>query len=270
MPGKPVALVTGAARGIGQATAAEFAARGYDVGITDIDAAALAAAADSLRQHGASVFAVAGDLADLAFAESFIVQAAEALGVPDVLVNNAAWRELVTMREISPQSWDRTIRICLTAPAFLARWAAARMEPRRRGTIINVSSIMSAHASGLAPAYVAAKGGMDSLTYDLAALFGPSGIRVLAVNPGAVDTQLSAEMAKQPQSSADAGVREWSEQMISLRRWAGAEEIARCIAWLAGDEASYLTGTTIVVDGGWSRQFYPYGLKHAMRPREFP
>lgn len=270
MPDKRVALVTGAARGIGEATAAEFARRGYDVGITDLDAAALSSVSDKLRRSGANVFFVAGDLADLAFAESFVANATDALGVPDVLVNNAAWRELVTMREISQESWERTLRICLTAPAFLARWTAERMELRRRGAIINVSSIMSAHASGLAPAYVAAKGALDSLTYDLAALYGPSGIRVLAVNPGAVDTQLSDEMAKQAQPDAADNVRAWSEQMISLRRWAGAEEIARAIAWLAGDEASYLTGTTIVVDGGWSRQFYPYGLKHAMRPQQFP
>jgi 3-oxoacyl-[acyl-carrier protein] reductase len=269
MPNNRIALVTGASRGIGEATALEFAANGYDLAITSIDADDLKRVAERMRCGGVKIFALAGDLADLAFAQSFVQRAADELGEPHVLVNNAAWREMVTMREISVESWDKTLRVCLTAPAFLARWAAQRMEPLKRGVIINISSIMSGHASGLAPAYVAAKGAIDSLTYDLAALYGPSGIRVLSVQPGAVDTAMSADIAPK-ESKASTDVRQWSEQMISLGRWATVVEIARVIVWLAGDGASYLTGTTIAVDGGWSRQFYPYGLKHALKPDQFP
>ena len=210
-----------------------------------------------------------GDLADLGFAQSFVHAAINELGAPHVLVNNAAWRELVTMRKISTDSWERTLRVCLTAPAFMARWAAEQMEAMHRGVIINISSIMSGHANGLAPAYVASKGAIDSLTYDLAALYGPSGIRVLSVQPGAVDTAMSADLAAE-KSKESADLRQWSEEMISLRRWAQPQEIARAIIWLASDEASYITGTSIVLDGGWSRQLYPYGLKHAVRPTQFP
>ncbi len=269
MPEKRVALITGAPTGIGRATAFEFAANGYDLGITAFEAESLNNVAEQLRAKGATVLARPGDLADLRFAQSFVEAAAAELGAPHVLVNNAAWRELVTMREISTDSWERTLRVCVTAPAFMARWAAEQMEPLRRGVIINVSSIMSGQAHGFAPAYVASKGAIDSLTYDLAALYGPSGIRVLSVQPGAVDTAMSADIAPQDSQPA-ADLRQWTEQMISLRRWAQPQEIARAIVWLAGDEASYITGTSIALDGGWSRQLYPYGLKTALRPGQFP
>jgi NAD(P)-dependent dehydrogenase (short-subunit alcohol dehydrogenase family) len=267
MPEPRVALITGASRGIGEATALAFAEKGYNVAITATDAATLQAVADKIRSHGGKVVAFAGDLADLQFAESFVTQSVKSLGEPDVLVNNAAWRELVSMREISLESWEKTLRICLTTPAFLARWVASRMEPLRRGVIINVSSIMSQHPFGLAPAYIAAKGAMDALTYDLAALYGPSSIRVIAVNPGAIDTALSANLSAKPDEAS--AVREFSEEMISLRRWGKPEEIARTIVWLSGDDAAYITGTTIVADGGWSHQLYPVGLKRGMRPGQF-
>jgi 3-oxoacyl-[acyl-carrier protein] reductase len=259
-----MAVVTGAARGIGAAAALEFARRGYDVGLTDVLDVELAATAAQATAAGANVFARAGDLADLSFAEQFVAAASAQFGRLDVLVNNAAWRELLTMREISVESWDRTLRICLTAPAFLARWAAERMERQRRGVIINVSSIMSRQSWGMAPAYVAAKGGLDALTRDLAALYGPSGVRVVGISPGAVETDLSI-----PATPA-ADLRDWSEQMIPLRRWGTPAEIARVIVFLAGDGAAYITGTSVIVDGGWSHQSYPYGLKHALRPEQFP
>jgi 3-oxoacyl-[acyl-carrier protein] reductase len=259
-----LAVVTGAARGIGAATALEFARRGYDVAVTDILEAELAAAAAQAASAGADVFARHGDLADLAFAEQFVAAAVARFGRLDVLVNNAAWRELLTMREITVDSWERTLRLCLTTPAFLARWAAAEMERQRRGVIVNVSSIMSQQSWGMSPAYVAAKGGLEALTRDLAALYGPSGVRVVCVCPGAIDTDMTIP------STADADVRGWSEQMISLRRWGTPVEIAGAIVFLASDDAAYISGTALVVDGGWSRQSYPYGLKHALRPEQFP
>jgi 3-oxoacyl-[acyl-carrier protein] reductase len=262
--GKPVAVVTGAARGIGAATALEFARRGYNVGVTDVLEAELAATAAQATAAGARVFTRHGDLADLAFAERFIAAASAQFARLDVLINNAAWRELLTMREISVESWDRTLRICLTAPAFLARWAASQMERQRRGVIINVSSIMARQSWGMAPAYVAAKGGLDALTRDLAALYGASGVRVVGISPGAVETDLSIP------ATSGADLRDWSEQMIPLRRWGTPAEIARAIVFLAGDDAAYITGTSLVIDGGWSHQSYPYGLKHALRPEQFP
>src|SRR5581483_4657180 len=115
----------------------------------------------------------------------------------------------------------------------LARWAAEHMEPRRSGVIINISSIMSWQAAGIAPAYIACKGAIDSLTYELASLYGPSGIRVVAINPGAIDTEMSRDYRDDSGQSVTDEIRAFSEDMIMARRWGKPEEIARVIAFVA-------------------------------------
>jgi 3-oxoacyl-[acyl-carrier protein] reductase len=264
-----VALLTGAAGGIGQATALELARRGYALALVDCNATGLAALAALLPSTGPGPLILAGDLSDMAFAESSVRETIRRFGRLDLLVNNAAWRELFSMRRISLESWERTLRVCLTVPAFLARWAAEVMERQRRGTIINISSIRAFQPDGIAAAYVAAKGGLDALTYDLASLYGPAGIRVLAISPGAIDTELSRDYIDDSGQSLTTELRRSSEDMIPLGRWGRPEEIARMIALLAGDDASYLTGTTIVVDGGWTRNGTPRSLKQQMSPDDF-
>jgi NAD(P)-dependent dehydrogenase (short-subunit alcohol dehydrogenase family) len=270
---RPVALVTGASRGIGAATAREFARRGYDVTISARGEDGLGETAAAVEAAGGNGLALAGDLAepgDLEFARSLVDRTVERFGRIDVVVNNAAWREMATLRTIGLDSWERTIRIGLTVPAFLSRWAAEHMERAGRGgVIVNVSSIQSKRAAGFAPAYVAAKGGLDALTGDLAALYGPSGIRAVAINPGPIDTEMNADYFDPSGDSLKAQTNALVEDMVPLRRSGRPEEIARAIAWLASDEASYLTGTTVVVDGGWSTQHSPYSLKRLMFPGEF-
>jgi 3-oxoacyl-[acyl-carrier protein] reductase len=261
-----VALVTGASAGIGVAVAEEFAARGYGVGMGGRSAARLAEVGRRLEAAGGRVLAMAGDLADLDFAESAVRQVAARFGRLDVLVNNAAARELTTMREVTPAEWDRAIRVCLTAPAFMARWAAEEMEAGGGGVIVNVGSMMARQAHGVSPAYVSCKGAMESLTYDLAALYGPVGIRVVTVAPGAIDTAMSQVYEGNGpggQASEDP-VREFSESMTMLGRWGRPEEVARAVAWVASDEASYLTGATLVLDGGWSRMHMPLDVTRAV------
>ena len=268
MASAPIAIVTGASRGIGAATALELARRGYGVTLVARDPDALAEATRAVQQCGADALTLAGDLADLQFAESVVGTTMERWGRIDVLVNNAAWREVATMRTLSIESWERTVRICLTTPAFMARWTAVHMEARGSGVIVNISSMMSQAASGFSPAYVACKGAMDSLTYELAALYGPAGIRVVAVNPGAIDTAMSRGLSEDD-VQADEDVRRFSEDMIMLRRWGTSEEIARAIAWVASEEASYLTGTTITLDGGWLHHHFPHSLKKKQFPDQF-
>jgi NAD(P)-dependent dehydrogenase (short-subunit alcohol dehydrogenase family) len=253
------ALVTGASAGIGVAVAEELVARGYAVGIVGRDAGRLEDVRRRLAAAGGRVLALPGDLGDLPFAEQAVRRVAAAFGRLDLLVNNAAARELTTMREISPAEWDRTLRVCLTSPAFLARWAAEEMEKQGRGVIVNVGSMMSRQAHGVSPAYVSCKGAMESLTYDLAALYGSAGIRVVTVAPGAIDTAMSQQLLA-PEGSdrhMEDTIREFSESMAMLGRWGRPDEVARAIAWVASDEASYLTGTTLVLDGGWSRMHMP-------------
>lgn len=261
-----VAIITGASAGIGTAVAEEFANRGYAVGIVGRDAARLDEVRRRIEAAGGRVLAIAGDLGDLGFAESVVRKVAAAFGRLDVLVNNAAARELKTMREMTPAEWDRTIRVCLTSPAFMARWAAEEMERQGGGVIVNVGSMMSRQAHGVSAAYVSCKGAMESLTYDLAALYGPVGIRVVTIAPGAIDTAMSSTLTNAPAADGQPGdpIREFSESMAMLGRWGRPEEVAKAVVWIASDEASYLTGTTLVLDGGWSRMHMPPAVTQAI------
>jgi NAD(P)-dependent dehydrogenase (short-subunit alcohol dehydrogenase family) len=266
MSERPVALVTGAARGIGAATALEFARRSCAVALVDQLADELEHVAGQARSMGADVLVLAGDLADLDFCRRAVDDTASHFGRLDVLVNNAAWRKVETMDETDVETWERTLRICLTAPAFLSRFAAEAMARRQRGAIVNVTSIRSTFNDGTASAYVAAKGGLDALTLELAALYGPRGIRVVAVAPGAIDTQLSGDLAASDvmqQVTADC------IDHTPLGRLGRPEEVARAICWLASDEASFVSGTTFVVDGGLSHNHYGLALKQQMKPGAF-
>lgn len=267
---KRVVLITGAAAGIGRATAHEFARRGAVLTLVDQNRTGLETLADELAGSEASVLLQVGDLADLEFAERIVDATLTHWGRCDVLVNNAAWRELVSLRRVSIESWERTLRVSLTVPAMLSRWVAEPMRRQGGGVIVNVSSIQSSRTNGLASAYVAAKGGLDALTYDMACLFGRANIRVVAVNPGAVDTLLSNDYTDEEGQSVTDELRDSSEDHIPLGRWARPEEIARVIAFVASDDAAYLTGTTITVDGGWTHSLTPHRLKRRMMPEDFP
>ncbi|QDT40376.1 Glucose 1-dehydrogenase [Gimesia alba] len=267
---RPVAMITGAAGGIGGETAVCFAERGYDCVLLALPSDDLEPVTNRIEQAGGQFLCCLGDLTDLDYAKSAVEQCMATWRRIDVLVNNAAWREIITMRKIELASWEKTLRVCLTAPAFISRWCAEQMEPQGKGVIINVSSIQSQMAAGISPAYVAAKGALDSLTYELATLYGPAGIRVLSVNPGAIDTAMGKDIAVDQQQTTADKIRQASEEMIPLRRWAHPREIARSIVMLASDDASYLTGTSITVDGGWKQQCSPYPIKHLQLPDEFP
>lgn len=255
MKNRRVALITGAAGGLGQALTRDLASRGYELALTDL------AAPHALPSDA---FFIDGDLSELSFVEGLVDRVVAQCGRIDLLVNAAAWRELLTLRTITPQSFEKTLRIGLTAPAFLARSAAAHMERQQRGVIVNVSSIMADRASGIAPAYVAAKGGLDALTRDLAVLYGRSGVRAVGVAPGAFDGPTSHDYGP-----ADQALKTYSEQMIPLGRWATADEVARVIGWLASDEAAYISGTTVVIDGGWTASLYPRNISAQIMPTEF-
>lgn len=262
MNDRTVALVTGATGGIGLATAAALANAGYRVAASGPTEETLCAARSALPPDALTLSA---DLADLSAVEGLAASVLREWGRIDLLVNNAAWRELRTMRDVSADSWDRTLRICLTAPAFLARSVAEKMSANRRGVIVNVSSVMAERSFGLATAYVAAKAGLDAVTRELAVLYGGQGIRVVGIAPGAVDTAMSADYAV---DETAASVRQFSEEMIPNGRWARPEEIASAIVSVASDQWAYLNGTTISLDGGWSAALYPRTIRESLYPGE--
>jgi len=269
MPDRRVAIVTGASRGIGAATARALAETGFDLALTARDGVGLESLAGPLRAAGTRVEVIPGDLADPAFVDDLVPLVVERLGRTDVLVNNAAWREAVTMRQMSRASWQRTLDVCLSAPAFLSRAAAEAMSGPGAGggVIVNVSSVQARLVNGLAPAYVAAKAALDTLTSDLAVLYGRHGVRVVSVRPGATETEMGLDYADPDGVLAD--LRRYSEDMIPMGRWAAPDEIAHVVVWLTSDAASYITGTTITVDGGWTDQFWPTSIKRRMAPDQW-
>lgn len=250
------AIVTGAAGGIGRAIAVEFARRGVAVAAIDRDSARLDACRQNVEAAGGRCLPIVCDLADLAAAEQAVRQAARSLGRIGTLVNNAAVRTLVSMRSVTPAAWDAALRLNLTAPAFLARWAAEEMLTTGGGVIVNVGSMMARQSDGLSPAYVCCKAALEALTTELAVLYGRDGIRAVTIAPGAVDTQI----VDFGSDAVAAETRRFTEQMTMLGRWARPDEVAKAVVWVASPEASYLTGATLVLDGGWSRMHLPPDL----------
>jgi NAD(P)-dependent dehydrogenase (short-subunit alcohol dehydrogenase family) len=265
-----VALVTGAAHGIGRAQALGFARRGYDVAMVDYQQEQLASAADEVQALGASVVTCCGDLCDLEFAQSCIEKTHADLKRIDVLSNTAAWREISPISALTIESWEKTIRVMLTTPAFLSKWAAEKMiAAKNGGVIINISSIMSTRPNGSCAAYIAAKGGMDSLTYELAALYGHHNIRVVGSRPGAIKTKISGDYVSHKGQNVSQLIAQDMFQRTPLGRMGDADEIANIACWLASDEASFITGTNIDADGGLSRPLTSRDLLKKQFPEHF-
>lgn len=266
-----VAIITGAAGGIGKATALAFARKGYALCLVDIDAPGLGQLCRQLQDTaGTQTLACAGDLADGRFMASIAALTLEKWGRIDVLVNNAAWRTVQTLRSMDEQTWEKTLRVCLTAPAFLAKACLQAMEEKQvRGVVINLSSIMSARSPGYSPAYIAAKGGLESLSRELAVAYGRSGIRVLCLKPGNIDTHMGRDY--QDEAGDDVSAR-LSADMIAatpLGRAGYPEEVAQAICWLASEEAAFITGCELVIDGGFLQNFNHYSFKQLQFPQEF-
>ena len=266
---KKVAFITGAARGIGAAISHEFAASGYAVAMIDKMADELKGTAQAVAEKGNPVYPIAADLSDLDAAQQAVAKTGKKWGRIDALVNNAAVHDFRTIRKMTPESWDRILHINLKIPAFLAQYAAPFLEASGEGVIINISSIDAHFCKGVAPAYVASKGGLISLTYDMAASLSGAGIRAVAVSPGAVDSALSSNLKSEKGSDLTNDFRTASEDFIPLGRWAAPDEIAKVVRWLASSDAGYINGTEIAIDGGISHNNLSNTLKKRMYPDEF-
>ncbi|HUX35730.1 MAG TPA: SDR family NAD(P)-dependent oxidoreductase [Candidatus Paceibacterota bacterium] len=250
-----VALVTGARRGMGKSHALTLASQGAAVAVTDIDLGECQAVADEIIAKGARLPARQGqaaafklDVTNKAEIESVFDEVIKHFGKLDILVNNAGIYQDKPALEISEADWDRTININLKGQFFCAQRAAKEMAKNKRGRIINIASIASGGVgvgiSGGAH-YTASKGGVIGMTETLAIEFAPLGINVNAIGPGAIDT---------PMVAADQMSREELDAFISgvpLKRIGRAEEVSAAVIFLASDEASYVTGATLYVDGGW-------------------
>ncbi|GIK41233.1 MAG: short-chain dehydrogenase [Chloroflexota bacterium] len=240
-----VAVITGAASGIGQATAIRFAQEGARVVVADINGAGGQATVEQVkRQGGQAVFIETnvGREADLARMVEFAVTT---YGGLDILHNNAYWTEARPALETTLENWQHTLDVTLRPVWLAAKIAAPHLRARGTGVILNTASIHSIVGVAGYAAYQAAKGGVMSLTRALALELAPE-IRVVAILPGAIDTPAAA--------IGDPAALDQFIASLPLKRIGRPEEVANLALFLASDEAAYITGTGVVIDGGFTAQ----------------
>jgi NAD(P)-dependent dehydrogenase (short-subunit alcohol dehydrogenase family) len=253
------ALVTGGGTGIGRATAELFAREGARVMVSGRRRAELEETVRLCEKAGGTAGLVTGDVAKAEDAERMAKETARALGGIDVLVNNAGIIvRNATVTSVSIEDWRRVIDIDLHGVFLVSRFALLEMVPAGRGgAIVHVSSVAGIVGDPKLAPYNAAKGGVNLLTKNMALDYAPHGIRVNAVCPGRVWTPMPMSRLK-PGDDPEAILAAWGKN-IPLGRVGRPEDIAQAILFLAGDESSWITGTTLVVDGGATVTHPPIG-----------
>jgi len=240
-----VALVTGAAGGIGRWLAAGLGAAGAAVVVSDVDTAALAELERTLRDAEIEATAVAADLADETAPDALVDAAVAAFGALHVVVNNAAVNRRGPILDMDGTTWDRIMQLDLRAPYFLSQRAARRMiEQGDGGSIVSISSVNALYGLEQVSVYGPAKAGLSQLMRVMALEWAPHGIRANAIAPGFMDTPLAAPVW------ADPDVHRWILNRVPAERPGRPDELIGTCLLLASEAGSFITGQTLVVDGG--------------------
>jgi NAD(P)-dependent dehydrogenase (short-subunit alcohol dehydrogenase family) len=238
------ATVTGAGRGMGEAIALKLAAKGAAVVVSDIDGAAAEKVAQQIRQDGGKAVGVRIDVSDETDAERLAQLAEDEFGRLDIHVNNAGISTTKLFTETTKADMERIIGVNLIGSFLCAQAAVRRMLPRGYGRIINIASLSGQRGGVGRSAYGASKAGLELLTKVMSVELASKGILVNNVAPGAIATQMAVEQH-------DEKTREAYHYLIPQRRYGTPEEIASMVAFLASEEASHVSGTTVNVDGGF-------------------
>ncbi|GAA2861576.1 SDR family NAD(P)-dependent oxidoreductase [Microbacterium arabinogalactanolyticum] len=242
------AIVTGGAGGIGRATSLAFAAEGASVAVVDLNAEAAEAVAEEIRAAGGNAIAIGADVSSEDDIIRVVATANEAFDGIDVVFNNAGIIRRTTAVETTVEEWDRVFGVNVRAIFLMCKHVVPVMKANGGGSIVNTGSGWGLKGGGQAISYCASKGAVVNMTRALAIDHGPDGIRVNSVNPGDVDTGMLRDEAKQLGQDQAGFLAEAAER--PLNRMGQPSEIAAAVVWLASDDASYVTGSALVVDGG--------------------
>ena len=238
-----VALITGAARGIGKAIALKFASEGADIAFTDLVIDENGKATEQeIAALGVKAKGYASNAADFAQTEEVVKQIKEEFGKIDILVNNAGITKDGLMLRMTEQQWDAVIAVNLKSAFNFIHALVPIMMRQRGGSIINMASVVGVHGNAGQSNYAASKAGLIALAKSVAQEMGSRGIRANAIAPGFIDTAMTQSLPEEVR-------KEWCNK-IPLRRGGTVEDIANCATFLASDMSSYISGQVIQVDGG--------------------
>lgn len=240
-----VALVTGASGGIGKATAERLADEGAAVVVTDIQVEPGDAVVAALQERGARAIFLRHDVTSTADWEAAVARALEEFGSLDILVNNAGMGDIKAIEETTVEEWQRTVDIDQLGVFLGMKIAAEALKQSGHGSVINVSSIFGTSGGfGVSPAYHAAKGAVRTLTKNIALHWATEGVRVNSIHPGFIETAILSQ-------ARDTPIWQGMIDLTPMGRLGQPEEIAAGIAFLASDDASFVTGLELYVDGGY-------------------
>ncbi|MCF0209011.1 MAG: 3-oxoacyl-[acyl-carrier-protein] reductase [Bacteroidaceae bacterium] len=237
------ALITGAARGIGKAIAIKFAQEGANIAFTDLNRDEnMEATEKEIAAYGVKAVGYASNAADFAQTEEVVKQINSDFGSIDILVNNAGITKDGLMMRMSEAQWDAVIAVNLKSAFNFIHACTPIMMRQRKGSIINMASVVGVHGNAGQCNYAASKAGLIALAKSIGQEVGSRGIRANAIAPGFIETAMTAALSQEVRD-------EWAKQ-IPLRRAGQVEDIANCAVFLASDMSSYITGQVIQVDGG--------------------